>query len=441
MQQFRMRKLLLFLIGISTAAIAQENIKIMHYNLTYFGKYTSFCTSSNNNVSQKDGYLKTIIDDVQPDVFTVNELGVSLVGGENLNATRILDNVMNANGVKYAKASHTGSYLCNMIYYNQNKFALKKQTSITKDAGNNDLVREIDFYTLYYKDATLATHNDTIYLTFGVAHLKAGDTPADSSDRASATLAAMNYINSNNIRGNVFFMGDLNVYSDQEGLFQNLINYSNSSINFYDPINQLGEWHNDYWNYGQYFTQATRNDGTDCFSQGGMDDRFDFILMSKDVKNNLSGVKYITDSYVAFGNDGSMTDNNSPLNTVNNSAVSSTVAQALFDMSDHLPVVMEVEIHQGSLGIEDKELVNELQLTNPVSNELKLIMHTSKAINKLTVEMVNIAGQVVSTETLNMNNNFINTSFNTNDLSQGLYLLKLTDNNGVTVAVEKFIKQ
>src|SRR5690554_8106850 len=52
-------------------------------------------------------------------------------------------------------------------------------------------------------------------------------------------------------------------------------------------------------------SDLTRNGGNfDCGSQGGMDDRFDQILVSQNVMNNSDNVEYQTGSYRAVGNDG-----------------------------------------------------------------------------------------------------------------------------------------
>ncbi len=156
----------LIIAAVSVGAFAQEDtVRVMQYNLLNYGNYTSYCNTNNNNVDDKDGYLTTILDYVQPDIFTVNELGVDFVGLENQYAQRILDNTLNINGVtKYQKAEHTGgSYLVNMLYYNSDKLVLHSQDFISNDANNEGLVREIDFYNLYHNDPNLASHNDTVF--------------------------------------------------------------------------------------------------------------------------------------------------------------------------------------------------------------------------------------------------------------------------------------
>ena len=57
--------------------------------------------------------------------------------------------------------------------------------------------------------------------------------------------------------------------------------------------------------------------------------------------NGTNHFKYIKDSYKTIGQDGSSF--NGPLNTSSNSVVPSNVAQALYGMSDHLPVYVKLE--------------------------------------------------------------------------------------------------
>tara|TARA_B100000029_G_C17133500_1_gene799655 strand:- start:164 stop:688 length:525 start_codon:yes stop_codon:yes gene_type:complete len=100
-----------------------------------------------------------------------------------------------------------------------------------------------------------------------------------------------------------------------------------------DPISTPGNWHNNS-SYSSVHTQSTRSSNeSDGGASGGMDDRFDQLLISE-------GINYINDSYVAYGNDGNHF--NSSINSGNNSAVSNNIANALYNASDHLPVYMDI---------------------------------------------------------------------------------------------------
>ena len=114
---------------IAVLSIAQDNIKVMQYNLLNYGNITSYCTASNNLYSDKEPLLNTIVQYVQPDIFTVNELGsVTFVH------QRILDSVMNKNSVKqYNKSDYintNGSNLVNLLYYNKAKLVYVSAESV-----------------------------------------------------------------------------------------------------------------------------------------------------------------------------------------------------------------------------------------------------------------------------------------------------------------------
>jgi len=58
-----MKKLLLVLfivLGAFTVR-AQDTLTFLQYNLLNYGNFTSYCTTTNNNVSRKNGYIGTIV--------------------------------------------------------------------------------------------------------------------------------------------------------------------------------------------------------------------------------------------------------------------------------------------------------------------------------------------------------------------------------------------
>jgi hypothetical protein len=109
-----------------------------------------------------------------------------------------------------------------------------------------------------------------------------------------------------------------------------------------------GNWHENS-GYGIYHTQCpclTTGGGGDCpsgFSGGGLDDRFDFWLSSYSLRDGegldlLLGLNYIT-----YGQDGqhyNMAVNGGGFNN----AVGITVANALHDAADHLPVIATLQL-------------------------------------------------------------------------------------------------
>lgn len=335
-----------------------DTLTVMHYNLMYYDKNYSDCNSTNNNVDSKDGYLRTILGYVKPDILLVNEVNDAIASVE-----RIKTNTLNINGIThYKRANFSGSFLVNMIYYNSNKVELKGQDVIPT------WPRETNVYKLYLKTAGLA-NGDTIFLYHLVTHLKAGSTSSDADQRTAAANAIMNYISTKNIKGNVIISGDMNLYGASEGAFVAFTTPTGpNSFRFYDPLNKVGEWHANY-NFRNVHTQSTRTSANEgCFSTGGFDDRFDFILTSSEVLNGAKGIKFF--SYQALGQDGNRY--NSSIISPANMSVPAEVANALYGMSDHIPLVMKVTYSSAPSSAKAEKNNFSLQYNNPVTEMLTL---------------------------------------------------------------------
>ena len=410
--------------------LAQDTVKIMEYNLLNYGNYTSYCTTINNNVSDKDNYLRTIINYIKPDIFAVNELSRNTTYQD-----RILNSVLNINGINYYKrASYTNlsdSYTINMLFYNSIKFTLKSQHAIETN------YRDINIYKLFYNSSDLSTTHDTAFINCIAVHLKAGNKDYDKDERANETIKLMNYLNDLNVSGNYLLMGDLNVYYSSEQAFQNLINYFNPHIRFYDPINEIGYWHNNS-TYASYHTQSTHTSSEGCAVTGGMDDRFDYILVSNNVLYELDEVKYLTNSYKALGQDGKHFNKAINAYPVNYS-VPSEVLSALYNMSDHLPVIMNLKIDKNSNSINDLnnnfETVN---FQNPVKDKLNLYIKLHKAAN-IKIEILSLLGQSLYVKDFNKAINTFNYIIPLYNFRKGIYFLRISDMQNHRV-VRKLIK-
>ncbi|WP_421750619.1 T9SS type A sorting domain-containing protein [Croceimicrobium sp.] len=383
----------LILCSLALQAQAQtETIKVVSYNLMYYKTGSAPCNHS-RTAAQRDADLQTIVSYLAPDVMVVNELGNNPV-----NPLVMLSDIFNVNGISYydraGSSNNSSSGLVNMLFYNKEKLVLASQSSINLDINQSPLVRVIDFYRLYVKDAGLGTAGvDTVFFTIGVAHLKAGNSSTDAAERARATAAVMDYIDQNIPDDNVLFAGDLNVYSANQAAFQNLINYTaNPAISFNDPENQLGSWNNNS-NFAAYHTQSTHASSSGCFSGGGMDDRFDFILISDAIENNSDGLDFI--DYRAVGQDGSSCCGGS-LSTNNNVSVNTTVASALYNFSDHLPVELELEATVSGIGLSPIEKARKAwTFSNPIENQLVINFSGLMAKKSVQVKVLSINGQMI----------------------------------------------
>lgn len=419
-------------------AQADDTLRIMSYNLlNYRNSGIPGCSNANNNPTTKEAGLKAIVDYSLPDILVCNEISST----DPVASFRLLQNSMNQSGRTYydfttmnvgQRQMNNSSATGNMIFFDSSKLVLHNIDYIEFDPFNRALVRVIDLFSLYYKDPNLAIHGDTTFIHVFVAHLKAGNTTSDRDERGWATNAVMAYLDSNNLDGNYFLGGDLNLYRSSETAYQNMLNYSNASHRFYDPINVPGTWTNN-GSYAIVHTQSTRST-SGCGATGGMDDRFDFILASDEVMNGTDSVKYIANSYLALGQDGQHFNsavNGSPTNT----SVPAAVLQGLADVSDHLPVLMDVEIHlplTNSLVAKRPNI--DITFNNPVTDILHLKVKSEHQLKR--IQILDMAGRVVREKGLN---NKRSIDLGLEDLRSGVYFLKLEGANS-EYPVQKLIK-
>lgn len=403
---------------------AQDTLTVMQYNLLYYGVNTDFCTNENNSLSTKDPALKKILDEVQPDIFTVNELS-STVSVHN----HLLDEVLNTNNVKiYQKAEYdpyVTSDICSMLFYNSSKLRIARQ------AIAQSLVRDINVYEMYYLSDDLA-QGDTAFVVCIVGHLKAGNTSEDESTRSTMVSLTMQFLEKGYQSKNLLFMGDFNYYTAFEPGFQKMINYSNPDLRFFDPANSMGSWNNNSA-YSDVHTQSTHTSSNGCPSTGGMDDRFDFILASGEIMDGEQFVRYIPGSYHAFGQDGNRFNGNingSP----NNSSVSQQVADALYTMSDHLPVVMKLKVDK-TLDVHERagNPFRVLISPNPVSEENPHIKLEFSGITTgdYQVEIIDLQGHILRNTSFRPSSGNSTFLWNLHGLDSGIYLLKISSDGKV----------
>jgi hypothetical protein len=143
---------------------------------------------------------------------------------------------------------------------------------------------------------------------------------------------------------NYIFMGDFNTQNSSETCFQAMINPTDTMVRFYDPPNQLGDWAGTPLSFAKYLTQSTRlTDPGDCASTNALLARFDHILCTNPIMQGTNNVKYIPGTFNVVGQDGLHTGRaliDAPANT----SVPLAVLNALYMMSEHLPVQLKLAI-------------------------------------------------------------------------------------------------
>lgn len=391
----------------------------MAYNALFYGVNNSFCNQTNNNLQKKNNALRQITAHVQPHVLGLNEIS-SNANIQNM----VLDSILNINGVnKFKKAqitNYSSSSIVNALFYDSEKLTLYNEYALVTGA------RDINFYYFYHNSPNLAETNDTTFMVFILAHLTAGSSSSNANSRNVEANMVINHLASINKSNNYFFMGDFNLYSSSEAAFQTITTNSNQNARFFDPINQIGAWSNNAA-FASVHTQSTHT-STNCFVGGGMDDRFDFIMVSSPVLNDFLKVKYIPNSYVTLGQDGLRLDN-SLIDTPTNTSAPANVIQALYDMSDHLPIFLDVRVNYSSTNVNnfDYGSYKWIKTQNPFSETLQMSVFTPKN-NKFNFSLFEITGRKVHEQTNYLHEGENLLDINLNFLQKGIYILNVSDN-------------
>ena len=411
---FQKRNILWFFLFFVSILVGQTRIKTMFYNTLNY--------NSNTESEARTPFLKTILDDVQPDLFMVCELK-NESASNYLFTNAILPFNPNFKKADFKVSQSPATDLLQMIYYNANKLTLEFNAVIPTG------VRDINHYT--FKLNTEDAETKPILLEVFVTHLKASrgfDNMQKREESVDLFVRELDRIDSNSF---VLFAGDFNFYTSNEAGFLKIINSSNS-IQMIDPIDRLcPEFPNDginyfnennydstyFWNnssFADVHSQSTRSsqlngDG----AGGGMDDRFDFIMISKNLttSNNLF---YVANSYKTIGNNGNCY-NSFVSNTNCEGEFSQTLRNALFNFSDHLPIALDLESSKNTLSTKYHPLT--ILTTNYVSDYLSL--EVDKKIDHL--KLYNTLGQIVY-EKKHITSQKLD--INVNMLTKGLYYLK-----------------
>ncbi|MEZ4796154.1 MAG: T9SS type A sorting domain-containing protein [Flavobacteriaceae bacterium] len=396
---------------------SQENIKMMFYNVLNYPLQAP---------ASRIQDLAVIIDDYRPDIFMICELN-------NEDGANNILNIMQPINANYQRAVFQPNTsdddlgdqndLQNMIFYDSSKFLLESQHIVTTT------YRDFNHYVL--KLNTVNQNTNPKYLDVFVSHLKSSSGTANQQLRLDMVNDLVAYLETLPNTSNVIFGGDLNLYTSSEPAFQELLDVTNN-IAFVDPANRIGSWSNNT-NYLDVFTQSTRTQTGLGGATGGFDDRFDFILTSENLLTNTD-VYYVPDSYQVYGNNNNPNCYNQEINSTDcdGAEFSSTIRDALYAMSDHLPVTIELQTTEPLLNIDSLVYNNGFKIvgTNVVSDQLTLNISESN-INSLAI--YNALGQKVSELYIG---NTSNPTIDVSKLASGIYYI--TTNN-ILIEPLKFV--
>lgn len=332
---------------LTTSSFSQGIIKTMLYNILDFPEAPP---------SNRADLLKIIIDNYQPDLFMICELQ------SEEGANTILNTSLRTNDDRYMRAdfvsnqSNTNGDLQQMVFYNSKKMILESQNEIITS------VRDINHYI--FKLKTQEPTSNAIYLDVFVAHLKSSQGFENEQLRLEMALDFTSSLGLIPTDHYVIFAGDFNFYSSSEPGYEELLDPTNAIV-LVDPINKPGNWHTNT-TFQDIHTQSTRtsNSEFDGFGAGGgLDDRFDFILISENLQTS-STLKYVENTYSAYGNNGNCFNNNINDATCDGPEYSQPIREVLYNMSDHLPVVMQLQTDEVLNQHENNHSNNFMQIIN-----------------------------------------------------------------------------
>ena len=407
----------LLLILFVNVNFGQTRIKAMMYNVLNY---------SDSEVSRnKTPFLSTILDEVKPDLFMVCEM-IDEIGSNYLFENSIIPFNENFQKAPFEE-NQSGSYsLQQMVYYNTEKLILEETRVITADT------RDINQYTFKINTENLNTNPITIEVF--VTHLKASTGSSNRQRRLNSIQSFVSYTNNIADDSYVLFAGDLNFYTSNEEGYQHLIddrnpiviidpidrptpNFPDDGIDYYENYNSTYFWNNS--SFRDIHSQSTRTSNIgfidDSGSTGGLDDRFDFIMMSKNF-NTSTSLYYVNDSYKVVGNNGNCY--NSFISNPNCSGVySQTLRDALIEFSDHLPVVMEIETPENTLS------TNLIRETNFIgSNIIKDYLKITSPNDINNLKIYSITGQLIDVK-LSKNTGNDTIIIDVKHISKGIYYL------------------
>jgi hypothetical protein len=320
----------------------------MSYNVL---KYGDGCQAPGDVMH---GYLKTIINYTSPDVLGLVKVeAIPRVPGDKGKAPigfadSILNNAMNSGSQgKYAYCPFTNAAQDNnqtILFYNKNKLGFSSFSTLVSD------IADFNLYKLFYLDANLAKKGDTSFIYFVLVHTNSGD---ESDERDRQMTEVMSALRKRFAElPQIVIMGDFNLRKTKEQGYQVLTNNAEKSYCFLDPpfaldkkLEYPANWDKHPEDFANFLTTSTRKkskEPNDCGTGGGAKAWYDHILLSPALADGSNYYHYIKGSYHTIGNDGHRID--ASINDLPNKAAPTAVLNALYNMSNKYPVMLQLGI-------------------------------------------------------------------------------------------------
>jgi endonuclease/exonuclease/phosphatase family metal-dependent hydrolase len=304
--------------GLFTAASAHA-FRLMTYNVL-------------NYSAGREEHFRLVLQETDPDLLVVQE--VLSQGGVDDFLQDVLDVV--SPGEWAAGDFVNGPDTDNALYYKPDEIDYIGHYVISTT------LRDIDEWTV----RPAGSVSDEMNLRVYSLHLKASQ-GSDNEQRRLQEVTAMRARMETFPPGeNYVIAGDFNIYKSSEPAYQFMLDIDEGASGVVqDPIDTPGTWH-DNVAYALVHTQSPRTDQFGGGANGGLDDRFDLILVGPALEDE-AGMDILVETYTAFGQDG-LHFNKAIIDDPPNEVVSPEVAAAIHYASDHLPVFADFFVYDAS---------------------------------------------------------------------------------------------
>ncbi len=431
----------------------KDTLRVMGYNVLYYG---SGCQGPN---SLYHSYLKTIVGYTNPDILSLEKMGsIKLTPDDKYGAAPygFADSILlyaldSAFPCRYGHCPFTNESRTNnmsVIFYDKRKLGF---VSIVYSYAN---ITDFNLYKLYYKDRNLAKTHDTTFLYIMPNHDMSGDEFESVRGLQIGEVVKRMKAHFSHLP-NMINIGDFNVRTSREPFYQELTDPDDTNFKFFDPpflpdqkLKYPANWDHDS-QYAAYFTTSTRESSfvpNPCGTGGGGKNWYDHIFLSGWIVNGANYIKYVPHSYRTIGNDGQrlkVAINNSNVHV--NTSAPADVIEALYQMSNKYPVMLDMEVSPNINGVSppDPEIAGK-----PVANKESVFVDpVSDGI--LSVHLpADVIGQQITISFLKDGDTKLKKTLLIKDrnvqikckLSPGAYFLQITGHHNVMFDEQMLVK-